>query len=104
MNQPVGSVIEDVETWSGKGPQDENFPVGSIIIARKYREPMHRYYTFARNADDIANSSKLSPHGQARTPRRHGRRFAWSPAQWVTERQGVARQPRGNRCDANACN
>ena len=61
MSQPGRSVIEDVETWSGKGPQDENFPVGSIIIARKYREPMHRYYTFARNADDIANSSKLSP-------------------------------------------
>ena len=61
MSQPGRSVIEDVETWSGKGPRDENFPVGSIIIARKYREPMHRYYTFARNADDIADSSKLSP-------------------------------------------
>jgi hydroxysqualene synthase len=60
MSQSVNSVIEDVENWSGKGPRDENFPVGSIIIARKYREPMHRYYTFARNADDIADSSKLS--------------------------------------------
>jgi squalene synthase HpnC len=53
--------IENVETWSGKGPRDENFPVGSILIARKYREPMHRYYAFARNADDIADSSRLSP-------------------------------------------
>jgi hydroxysqualene synthase len=61
MSQTSRSATEDVETWSGKGPQDENFPVGSIIIARKYREPMHLYYTFARNADDIADSSSLSP-------------------------------------------
>jgi farnesyl-diphosphate farnesyltransferase len=52
---------ENVETWSGKGRQDENFPVGSMLVARKYREPMHRYYAFARNADDIADSSTLSP-------------------------------------------
>ncbi len=55
------SGTENVEVWSGKGPQDENFPVGSVLIARKYREPMHRYYTFARNADDIADSSTLAP-------------------------------------------
>jgi farnesyl-diphosphate farnesyltransferase len=35
--------------------------VGSALIARKYREPMHRYYAFARNADDIADSSVLPP-------------------------------------------
>jgi farnesyl-diphosphate farnesyltransferase len=50
----------DVETWSGKDRQDENFPVGSILIARKYRDPIHRFYTFARNADDIADSPVLS--------------------------------------------
>jgi squalene synthase HpnC len=61
MSQLEHPVIENVETWSGKGPQDENFPVGSIMIARKYREPMHRYYAFARNADDIADSATLSP-------------------------------------------
>ena len=55
------SAMENVETWSGKGPKDENFPVGSVLIAPKYREPMHRYYTFARNADDIADSPALSP-------------------------------------------
>ena len=60
MSQLERSVIDNVETWSGKGPQDENFPVGSIMIARKYREPMHRYYAFARNADDIADSATLS--------------------------------------------
>jgi farnesyl-diphosphate farnesyltransferase len=51
---------EDVETWSGKGRHDENFPVGSILIARRYRDPIHRFYTFARNADDIADSPILS--------------------------------------------
>jgi hydroxysqualene synthase len=55
------SDIENVETWSGKGPHDENFPVGSVSIARRYRGPMHRYYAFARNADDIADSPVLSP-------------------------------------------
>jgi squalene synthase HpnC len=50
----------NVETWSGKGRHDENFPVGSRLISRKYREPMHRFYTFARNADDIADSPTLS--------------------------------------------
>jgi hydroxysqualene synthase len=50
----------DVETWSGKGRHDENFPVGSILIARRYRDPIHRFYTFARNADDIADSPILS--------------------------------------------
>jgi hydroxysqualene synthase len=56
-----GPASENVETWSGKDRQDENFPVGSVLIARKYREPMHRYYTFARNADDIADSAVLPP-------------------------------------------
>jgi farnesyl-diphosphate farnesyltransferase len=50
----------DVETWSGKDRHDENFPVGSVLIARKYRDPIHRFYTFARNADDIADSPILS--------------------------------------------
>jgi farnesyl-diphosphate farnesyltransferase len=55
------SNVLDVETWSGKGRHDENFPVGSRLIARKYREPIHRYYNFARNADDIADSPSLAP-------------------------------------------
>ncbi len=50
----------DVETWSGKDRADENFPVGSFLIQRKYRQPMHCFYAFARNADDIADASNLS--------------------------------------------
>ena len=61
MSPPAGAPQLNVETWSGKGRHDENFPVGSHLVARKYREPIHRYYTFARNADDIADSATLSP-------------------------------------------
>jgi farnesyl-diphosphate farnesyltransferase len=50
----------DVETWSGKDRGDENFPVGSLLIAPRYRRPMHCFYAFARNADDIADSPVLS--------------------------------------------
>lgn len=52
---------QNVETWSGKGRNDENFPVGSHLIAPQFREPIHRYYDFARNADDIADSPDLPP-------------------------------------------
>lgn len=54
------SMPDNVEIWSGKGPGDENFPVGSRLIAAKFRDPIHRYYMFARNADDIADSPALS--------------------------------------------
>ncbi len=57
----MSQLDENVEVWSGKSRTDENFPVGSRLIARKNREPIHRFYTFARNADDIADSSELSP-------------------------------------------
>lgn len=49
----------NVEQWSGKTRGDENFPVGSLLISKKYRGPIHRFYTFARNADDISDSPDL---------------------------------------------
>jgi farnesyl-diphosphate farnesyltransferase len=61
MSEVSGAEVLNVEAWSGKGRHDENFPVGSALIARKYREPVHKFYTFARNADDIADSPALSP-------------------------------------------
>jgi len=57
----MSDIEENVEIWSGKDRRDENFPVGSRLIARKHRDPIHRFYTFARNADDIADSAELSP-------------------------------------------
>ncbi len=54
------SGIATVETWSGKDRSDENFPVGSLLIRRDLRAHVHAFYAFARNADDIADSSALS--------------------------------------------
>jgi farnesyl-diphosphate farnesyltransferase len=49
-----------VESWSGKDRGDENFPVGSGLIAARLRPHIHAFYAFARNADDIADSSVLA--------------------------------------------
>ncbi len=46
---------------SGKGRADENFPVGSVLIARALRPHVHAYYAFARAIDDIADNAVLSP-------------------------------------------
>jgi squalene synthase HpnC len=53
------SGVATVETWSGKDRGDENFPVGSLLIRRDLRAHVHAFYTFARNADDIADSATL---------------------------------------------
>ena len=50
-----------VETPSGKGAGDENFPVGSFLISRQLRPHVAVYYEFARAIDDIADSPELSP-------------------------------------------
>jgi squalene synthase HpnC len=52
---------DTVETWSGKDRGDENFPVGSLLIRADLRRHVHAFYTFARNADDIADSDRLAP-------------------------------------------
>jgi farnesyl-diphosphate farnesyltransferase len=49
-----------VETPSGKGRGDENFPVGSWLIRRDLRPHVHAFYRFAREADDIADNSDLA--------------------------------------------
>jgi farnesyl-diphosphate farnesyltransferase len=55
------AAAQAVEAWSGKDRGDENFPVGSWLIAKKLRPHVHAYYTFARNADDIADHETLTP-------------------------------------------
>jgi hydroxysqualene synthase len=52
--------IAAVETPSGKGRGDENFPVGSFLIRRDLRVHVHAFYRFARNADDIADNPNLA--------------------------------------------
>ncbi len=53
------TTLDSVETWSGKGRTDENFPVGSALIRPALRPHVHAFYAFARNADDIADSRDL---------------------------------------------
>jgi squalene synthase HpnC len=40
---------------SGKGHNDENFPVASFIIEARHRPAVMAFYRFARTADDIAD-------------------------------------------------
>lgn len=49
-----------VETPSGKGAGDENFPVGSRLIAPALREHVMAFYDFVRAADDVADNETLS--------------------------------------------
>lgn len=49
---------EDVT--SAKNMGDENFPVGSLLIAPACRPVIHAYYRFARVADDMVDNARLS--------------------------------------------
>ncbi|HMA13444.1 MAG: squalene synthase HpnC [Bacteroidota bacterium] len=48
-----------VETPSGKGAADENFPVGSWLLPARLRPHVATYYAFARAIDDIADNPAL---------------------------------------------
>lgn len=50
-----------VETPSGKGAGDENFPVGSFLLPKRLRPHVAKFYAFARAIDDIADNGALSP-------------------------------------------
>jgi squalene synthase HpnC len=65
-NQVAEPKVQGIETPSGKGAGDENFPVGSILIARRLRPHVMRYYAFARAADDIADNPGLAPDEKVR--------------------------------------
>jgi squalene synthase HpnC len=55
-----------LETPSGKGRTDENFPVGSFLIRKDLRAHVHAFYRFARTADDIADNPLLSADDKLR--------------------------------------
>jgi squalene synthase HpnC len=50
-----------VAEGSGKGHTDENFPVGSFLIAKRHRPVVLAFYRVARLADDVADNPRLSP-------------------------------------------
>ncbi|MFP3943600.1 MAG: squalene synthase HpnC [Alphaproteobacteria bacterium] len=56
-----GALPPEPETPSGKGSDDENFPVGSWLLPRKLRPTVAAFYAFARAADDIADNPDLDP-------------------------------------------
>jgi len=59
-------VSASIETPSGKGKEDENFPVGSFLIRRDLRPHVHAFYRFAREADDIADNGDLTAEEKVR--------------------------------------
>jgi len=50
-----------VETPSGKGAADENFPVGSFLLPKRLRPHVMTYYALARAIDDIADNPGALP-------------------------------------------
>ena len=83
-----------VETPSGKGRGDENFPVGSWLIRRDLRPHVHAFYRFAREADDIADNSALDAAEKLRAARPHGRGARRRAGRRRAFGQGDAREPR----------
>jgi farnesyl-diphosphate farnesyltransferase len=67
-----GRLSATVETPSGKGSGDENFPVGSFLIRRDLRPHVHAFYRFAREADDVADNPALKPEDKVRRLERMG--------------------------------
>lgn len=44
----------------------ENFPVGSIVMPRRLRKPVHAIYAFARTADDMADEGEADSQTRLR--------------------------------------
>lgn len=57
MNQTSDSRLE---TPTGKGAGDENFPVGSFLLPKALRPHVATFYNLARATDDIADNGDLS--------------------------------------------
>lgn len=65
--RPMSTVLNDAanpspaaaETPSGKGANDENFPVGSFLLPKCLRPHVAIFYAFARAIDDIADNPDL---------------------------------------------
>ncbi len=53
--------MPDVPIEPSKTHRGENFPVASLLIAPRHRPVILAYYSFARGADDVADSPSLTP-------------------------------------------
>ncbi len=56
----LATVAPIVETPSGKGAGDENFPVGSFLLPKALRPRVAIFYAYARAIDDIADNPDLA--------------------------------------------
>lgn len=54
------NLTKTVETPSGKGARDENFPVGSWLLPSDLRPHVMAFYDFVRAADDVADNPELA--------------------------------------------
>src|SRR5690625_787607 len=66
MDQSVATRPPGVETPSGKGAGDENFPGASFLLPARLRQHIMRFYAFARAADDVADNGELTPEEKLR--------------------------------------
>ena len=96
-NAPRDPWARRVETPSGKGRGDENFPVGSWLIRRDLRVHVHAFYRFARNADDIADNPALAAADKLRRLDRMAAMLDGAPGERLAGRRGDAREPRRDR-------
>ncbi|GBQ13364.1 squalene/phytoene synthase family protein [Swaminathania salitolerans] len=62
--KPADSVWGEKDVTSRKGAEDENFPVGSLLFARRNRAHVTAYYNFARVIDDMVDNAELSPEAK----------------------------------------
>ncbi len=53
--------MQGLSAQATKRPQDENFPVASLVLSRRHRGAVLAFYRFARIADDVADASGMSP-------------------------------------------
>lgn len=53
--------MTDPHFASGKSHRDENFPVASVLIARRHRPVVLAFYRVARMSDDIADHASAAP-------------------------------------------
>ncbi|MEE2997381.1 MAG: squalene/phytoene synthase family protein, partial [Pseudomonadota bacterium] len=58
MNETVDN---ELETPTGKGTADENFPVGSFLLSPYRRRHVALFYSLARAMDDISDNGDLLP-------------------------------------------
>jgi farnesyl-diphosphate farnesyltransferase len=92
-----------LETPSGKGRGDENFPVGSFLIRKDLRPHVHAFYRFARNADDIADNPDLSADDKVRRLDRMGEILDGAPGDDSPAATAMRRSLAETRVTAQHC-